>query len=405
MEKTTFNTTTPDYRKLVTNLNYNFAESPSTQVYHQVAARDNPDYAQAIGDIYRWGDVNRANFNLNLDYMTDLNNKQYLDAVQKEQRAYAEKLRNEQRAYNEKQQAKAWARADAKTKELRDQQLNDQKYQLALKLLDRQQQNPRDIASFTPYRTNNTNIDLDLNALRDERQNLIDVGNKLFAPENLSGSSPNEMLYNAIMSERQHQQDVKNYEAKASQIRSPYQEDLLRQAANGSYLTSGNSYNTTRARDVLMNNDDRSVAAKMISETPFFGLTHQSKLAKSETLQDFMYDYNALDTGGWNSDEYNQILAKDLQQNGYDISTMTPLISYDEQGDSRDYVFDANTGTVYEVGEDDNTGATVLVPIKTTDNLHQFNLRRLFDNIAEYGGLKGKRSINAERPNNFGDNL
>ena len=63
MKKTTFNTTTPDYRKLVTNLNYNFAESPSTQVYHQVAARDNPDYAQAIGDIYRWGDVNRANFN------------------------------------------------------------------------------------------------------------------------------------------------------------------------------------------------------------------------------------------------------------------------------------------------------------------------------------------------------
>ena len=405
MKETTFSTTTPNYKSLITNLNYNFAESPSTQQYHSVAARDNPDYAQAIGDIYRWGDVNRANFNLNLDYITDLNNKQYLDAIQKDQRAYAEKLRNEQRAYNERQQAKAWAKADARSKELRDQQLNDQKYQLALKLLDRQQQNPRDIANFTPYRTNNTNIDLDLNALKDERQNLIDVGNKLFAPENLTGSSPNEMLYNAIMAEKQHQQDIKDYEAKASQIRSNYQEDLLRQAANASYLTSGQDFNnniSNRAKNVLMNNDDRSVAAKMISETPFFGLTHQSKRAKAETLQDFMYDYNALDTGGWNSDDYNKILAQNLQQNGYDISKMSPLISYDSQGNATDYVFDAENGTIFEVGEDDNTKALVLVPIKNTENLHSFSLDRLF-NIGRDLGITAPRQIKAQRPKNFGE--
>ena len=134
---------------LVSKVNYNFQESPSTQTYHKVAAQNNPDYAQAIGDIYRWGDVNRANYNLGLDFIHNRDNKDYLDKIKKEQRAYAEK-----------QQAKAWARADALRKQDRLDKLNDQKYELAIRLMDRVQQTPRDITSMTPYRTNNTNIDV-----------------------------------------------------------------------------------------------------------------------------------------------------------------------------------------------------------------------------------------------------
>lgn len=386
---------------LVTNVNYNFQESPATQQYHFVAAKDNPDYAQAIGDIYRWGDINRSNFNLGLDFAYNKGRKDYLEKTRDEQREYAKQLRDEQRAYNEKQQAKAWARADARAKELRDQQLEDQKYQLALRLFDRQQQNPRDIASATPYRTSNTNIDVNLDDLRNERQELINKGNTLFAPENLSGDSANEILYNALMAEKQHQQDVKNYNAKANQIRSNYQEDLLRNAAENAYLTGTYQYlGKNRAAKLLSNNDDRSYAAKLISENPFVGLTHQTKEAKSRMLADFMRDYNALDSNGWNNEE-NSALASELQQSGYDLNQTAPLFSIDEQGNETDYVFDNKTGTIYEVGEDDQTGNVVLVPIESVEQ-HKFSLGQLFSNLG-YGTGAISRRILSERPENFGE--
>lgn len=387
---------------LVTNVNYNFQESPSTKTYHSVAAKDNPDYAQVIGDIYRWGDINRANFNLGLDFAYNKGNKDYLEKTRDEQRAYAKQLRDEQRAYNEKQQARAWARADAKAKELRDQQLADQRYQLALKLFDVQQQNPRDIASFTPYRTNNTNIDINLDDLRNERQELINKGNTLFAPENLTGNSANEILYNALMAERQHQQDIADYNAKAKDIRSNYQEELLRNAAENPYLTGlGQYFGRNRTSDYLMDNDDRSYVAKMISEDPFLGITHQTKEKKARMLADFMHDYNALDTNGWNSDDYNKILAKELAQSGYDISQMAPLVSYDENGNEKDYVFDNNTATIYEIAEDDNTGALQLVPI-TSIEPHTTDLSNLFRNIG-YGTRAIYPRITTPRPENFGE--
>ena len=46
------------------DLQYNLQESPSTQVYHSIAAQNNPDFAQVIGDLHRSGDINDANFNL-----------------------------------------------------------------------------------------------------------------------------------------------------------------------------------------------------------------------------------------------------------------------------------------------------------------------------------------------------
>ena len=386
---------------LVTNVDYSFKESPSTQQYHQVAAKNNPDYAQAIGDIYRWGDVNRANFNLGLDFAYNRGKKDYLEKTRDEQREYAKQLRDEQRAYNEKQQAKAWARADAKAKELRDQQLEDQRYQLALKLFDRQQVNPKDIASATPYRTTNTNINVNLDDLRKERQELINKGNTLFAPENLTGNSANEILYNALMAEKQHQQDVRNYNAKANQIRSNYQEDLLRNAAENAYLTG--TYQTigdNRAAKFLSRNDDRSYAAKLISENPFVGLTHQTKEAKSRMLANFMEKYQALDSNGWSNEE-NSALASELQQAGYDLNQTAPLFSIDEQGNETDYVFDNKTGTIYEVGEDDQTGNVVLVPIESVE-MHKFSLGQLFRNLG-YGLGAISRKVTTPRPENFGE--
>lgn len=402
MKETTFSTTTPDYRKLVTNLNYNFAESPSTQTYHNVAAYDNPDYAQAIGDIYRWGDVNRANFNLNLDYITDLNNKQYLDAIQKEQRAYAKQLRDEQRAYNEKQQAKAWARADAKAKEARDQALSDKRFQLALALLNRQQKDPRNIAEYTPYRTNNTNISTDLDQLAQERQDLINAGNNLFTPENLTGNSPNEILYNALMAEKQHQQNVADYNKKANSIRSDYQEDLLQNAANNSYLTGMfniSPWNHNRAEQLLSNNDDRSYAAKLISEDPFLGLTHQTKEAKSQMLNQFMRNYNAVSVPGWDTDLDTKVLQNILINLGYDTTSMAPLYSGDTD---TNYIYDNNTSTIYELAKDDNTEQFTLVPVQKLDNPHKFSLGRLFKNVSRDTGASFPL-IKSQRPDNFGE--
>ena len=386
---------------LVSNVNYNFSESPSTQQYHSVAAHDNPDYAQAIGDIYRWGDVNRAKFNMDLGLTSALNRKKYLEKMRDEQRAYAEKLKNEQRAYNEKQQAKAWARADAKAKELRDQQLNDMKFQLAMRFWDKEQEEPRNISGYTPYRTNNYNTNLDLDQLAQERQDLIDVGNKLFAPENLSGNSINEMLYNALMAEKQHQQNVKDYNKKAANIRSNYQEDLLRNAAENTYLTGAPNtlFHRNRASDILSKNDDRSYAAKLINEDPFLGLTHLTKYDKSRDLDQFMRDYNAVSIPGWNTDTQTSALKTLLQQMGYNTNTMAPL--YSAETDTN-YIYDNSTGTFYELAKDDLTNNYTLVPIQQVEDQHKFKLGKLFNNLVRESGIVTPRILN-ERPDNFGE--
>lgn len=48
------------------NIQSTIQESPSTQAYYQVAAQDNPDYAQMNADIRRYGDLDRQRFNLTM---------------------------------------------------------------------------------------------------------------------------------------------------------------------------------------------------------------------------------------------------------------------------------------------------------------------------------------------------
>ncbi|MBR3490242.1 MAG: hypothetical protein IKH36_02005 [Bacilli bacterium] len=375
MKETTFSTTIPDYRKLVTNLNYNFAESPSTQQYHSVAARDNPDYAQAIGDIYRWGDVNRANFNLNLDYITDLNNRQYLDAIQKDQRAYAEKLRNEQRTYNERQQAKAWARADAKAKELRDQQLQDMMYGIAIQNMDREAPSLRNLAKYTGYRDVGG---IDRNKLEEDRNNLIEAYNNVYNLQNLVGNSKNEILYNALMRER----DINNQinEWNNQRIVDTANDDvanLYRDRSNSAYLTATKPlFASDNDAPALWENDNRGYAAKSINEDAFRRLTHGTKGDKAEFLDTFMKNHGARDPGGWNTDEFTIGLRNDLTDAGYDLTNMAPLYGYNENGELTEYVFDDNNATIYEVRTDvNNNNMARLVPV---DQLERSNLSKLF---------------------------
>lgn len=72
---------------LLTSITYKLAESPSTQMYQSVAAHDNPDWAGFVGDIYRQGDINRADFNLGLQALTA--NNAAKEARAKEDRQFA----------------------------------------------------------------------------------------------------------------------------------------------------------------------------------------------------------------------------------------------------------------------------------------------------------------------------
>lgn len=84
---------------LLTSIAYNLTESPTTQAYQSVAAQNNPDWAGFVGDIYRMGDINRANFNIGLQALVNKNKtKAALDA---ETRAYNHdrEMRNLARKY------------------------------------------------------------------------------------------------------------------------------------------------------------------------------------------------------------------------------------------------------------------------------------------------------------------
>lgn len=76
-----------DKDALLNTIAYNYAESPSTQAYLSTAAANNPDYAQMIGNIARFGDIDRANFNLGLQALTA--NNAAKAAREKEDRTFA----------------------------------------------------------------------------------------------------------------------------------------------------------------------------------------------------------------------------------------------------------------------------------------------------------------------------
>lgn len=71
-------------------------ESPSTQSYYQVAAQDNPSYAQVLADLHRVGDLQREEFNLKMPFLNNgLNNLYQEKLKQKEQQNELEKIQRQ----------------------------------------------------------------------------------------------------------------------------------------------------------------------------------------------------------------------------------------------------------------------------------------------------------------------
>lgn len=85
-----------DKDALVNSIAYNITESPSTQAYYNIAASNNPDYAQAIADIKKFGDIGRGNFNLGMQALAQSNAKkrqdELLDRAFKEKQHFANKM-------------------------------------------------------------------------------------------------------------------------------------------------------------------------------------------------------------------------------------------------------------------------------------------------------------------------
>lgn len=112
-------------------------ESPSTQSYYQVAAQDNPSYAQALADLHRIGDLQREEFNLKMPFLNNgLNNLYQEKLKEKEQQNELEKL---QRQYD------LADRNEANRLRLTDQlNWNVRKYNRANSLADREHNENRE---------------------------------------------------------------------------------------------------------------------------------------------------------------------------------------------------------------------------------------------------------------------
>lgn len=103
-----------DKDALVNTLAYNYAESPSTQAYLSTAAANNPDYAQMIGNIARFGDIDRANFNLGMQALAQTNAKKRQDELSAKMFQRQKALIDHQAAAQEKQRKAMQAEADAR---------------------------------------------------------------------------------------------------------------------------------------------------------------------------------------------------------------------------------------------------------------------------------------------------
>lgn len=62
----------------------NYNESPTTQAYTQVAAQNNPDYAQMLSDIHRHGDIDRQSFNIKMQAIKGGLDNIYKEKLQKD---------------------------------------------------------------------------------------------------------------------------------------------------------------------------------------------------------------------------------------------------------------------------------------------------------------------------------
>lgn len=330
---------------LITGINYNMQESPTTSAYHQIAAQDNPDYAQAIGDIYRYGDINRVNFNLGMNVLAGLNNKKYLEKVQKEQRAYAEQL------------------ADKKFEQQKE--LVKLKNMFALRNLAPRLSAPR---TATP---NNTYInskgetierpeDYKYTIAEEIEQKDLPKAQNLYTTEGFSGSNINnynqniandqkmylDLMYNAL-------NDPQKYPG-TSKIETNY---LMNKLIND-YINKVNAYNAQQKqliensnRDVDEYSGNNYITNKILElEDPYnpsFGVVNN----KNRMLKEFLEQNNArIPVNGWETSPDIQQIYLNLLNNNIDLNYKYPITN----NNGEVFLYDILNGTIDEVLIDNN---------------------------------------------------
>lgn len=332
-----------DSDELVTGINYNMQESPTTSAYHQIAAQDNPDYAQAIGDIYRYGDINRANFNLGMNVLAGLSNKKYLEKIQQDQRAYAEQL------------------ADKKFE--REKELFKLKNMFAL----------RNLAPRLNTTGNNKNVTINNNgeaiqkpedykytiAEKIEQKDLPKAQN-LYTTEGFSGSNIDnydpentnnqkmylDLMYNAL-------NDPQKYPG-TSKIETNY----LMNKLIDDYINKVNAYNAQQNqliensnRDVDEYSGNNYITNKILElEDPYnpsFGTVNN----KNRMLKEFLEQNNAqIPVNGWETSPDMQQIYLNLLNNNIDLDYKYPITN----NNGEVFLYDILNGTIDEVLIDNN---------------------------------------------------
>lgn len=318
---------------LVTGINYNMQESPTTSAYHQIAAQDNPDYAQAIGDIYRYGDINRANFNLGMNVLAGLSNKKYLENIQKEQRAYAEQLANkkfeqEKELFKLKNMfalrnlAPKLNTVNNRSVTVNDkgetiQKPEDYKYKLATEIGNKNLPEVNEFYNKEGFNgANSTGLDID--KAKKEAQYLQVMREALLNPTNYPGTSEAETRFLVDKLFNDYVQAVESFNNRAE----PYQNIAMQNNAN-----VGNNY----------------ISNQIKAEDP------DAKL-KNELLKNYLADNNIqLPTNGWNNSPETQQVYMYLENSGIDLTNRYPIDVSDNI-----ILYNTDTGSIESLIEDDS---------------------------------------------------
>ena len=354
---------------LVTGINYNMQESPTSSAYHQIAAQDNPDYAQAIGDIYRYGDINRANFNLGMNTLAGLSNKKYLEKVQQEQRAYAEQLADkkferEKELFKLKNMfalrnlAPRLNSTGSKNVTINNngetiQKPEDYKYKLATEMEGRNLPEVNEFYNKEGFNgANSTGLNID--KTKKEAQYLQTMRAALLDPYNYPGTSEQETKFLLDKLFNKYMQQIEAFNNKAE----PYQNIALQNDVD-----VGNNY----------------ISNQINAEDPDIKL-------KNELLKDYLVDNNLqLPTNGWNNSPETQQVYMYLENSGIDLTNRYPIDVSDNI-----ILYNTDTGSIESLTEDDS-GNLSLQTIQQIE--HPVPLSERFSGLTNlFGNIKNKLS-------------
>lgn len=213
-------------------------ESPSTQAYYQAAAQNLPDYAQALADIHRQGDLDREAFNLIMPfYNNGLNNlykeklkeKEFQNDLAKTQLTYDLADRNQKNNLNLQDQLNwkkyLWDRQNALADRSHTESREDQLYDRQLKLLldERNRDARRRLQALNPEsminngELNSRNItlyDLDANKIFDKKDfnnSIVDKNTNKLVEEAYNQVNKSATVPDVVLSPQDWYNRIKRY--------------------------------------------------------------------------------------------------------------------------------------------------------------------------------------------------